>query len=82
MSEDKKTCENCVRTSEVLEVKLSSLSLLIEEKIGNLATVLNEVKEQTTRTNGRVSSLEKWRSYIMGALGIVGFAIMYLFQSK
>ena len=35
---------------------------------GRLAEIHDEVK----KTNGRVRKLESWRSYIVGAIGILG----------
>ena len=36
---------------------------------------LDKLVTQTTRTNGRVNSLENWRSYIVGAIAILSFII-------
>ena len=76
MEENK--CTNCEKTTEVLDVRLTGLGNLIEEKIGNLKNILEEVKEQTMKTNGRVSSLERWRSYTTGAIAVVVFFISYV----
>ena len=32
---------------------------------------LDKIFVQTERTNGRVSSLERWRSYVAGAMAVI-----------
>ena len=36
---------------------------------------LTEIKEQTLKTNGRVSRLERWQSYILGFCAAVSFVL-------
>lgn len=46
---------------------------------------LERIEEQTKKTNGRVSRLENWRSYITGGLAVVGIVIalvIYIFNSS
>ena len=43
------------------------LNMRFEEIKEKLETIL----QQTTKTNGRVSKLEQWRAYILGAVGIM-----------
>jgi hypothetical protein len=38
----------------------------IEEKLEDLKSTLEEVLAQTTKTNGRVNSLENWKSMLIG----------------
>lgn len=65
---------------EILSTEIAGLKELMLEKFASLGVTVGEIKEQTMKTNGRVSSLERYRAYIAGALGIVGFALMYLFS--
>lgn len=37
---------------------------------------LDEILDQTKRTNGRVSSLERWRSFLTGAISILSAVIL------
>lgn len=41
----------------------------------NTSETLGEILEQTKRTNGRVSKLEKWQSYLMGAVAMLGLVL-------
>lgn len=34
-------------------------------------TMLKDILEQTKRTNGRVSALENWKAFVLGALAII-----------
>lgn len=40
----------------------------IHDALASLKTTTEAILEQTKKTNGRVSKLENWRSYILGAL--------------
>ncbi len=45
----------------------------IDRMFGEIMTLLNDIKEQTTKTNGRVSKLELWKEGFMAKLaGVVG----------
>jgi hypothetical protein len=37
---------------------------------------LDEILMQTKKTNGRVSKLEQWQSYVLGAVATLGFLIV------
>lgn len=36
---------------------------------------LMRIETQTMKTNGRVSKLEKWQSYVLGAVAMLGFLL-------
>lgn len=52
------------------EVKEVSISHGL--KIDALIDTLKDVKEQTIKTNGRVSALEKWKYTIVGGMIVLG----------
>ena len=47
----------------------------ILNKLENVTTDICEIRTQTTKTNGRVSSLEIWRGVIAGGLAVATIAI-------
>jgi hypothetical protein len=62
--------------------EIANLLIRIDERQVNMAADLEEVKKQTTATNGRVTSLESWRNRLKGAwavLTIVGVLLGSLF---
>lgn len=72
-----------------LETEILGLRELVETKIKNLDDRIVEYKlenkedhqkiiEQTTKTNGRVQGLEKWRSYMLGAISILTLMVVPL----
>ena len=61
--------------------KLHDLLFGEDERDGVLTDIKNElitVREQTVKTNGRVSKLEMWRMFILGGLSIVTVLIVPL----
>lgn len=44
---------------------------LLEHKIDDLHKDIRELKEIGLKTNGRVGSLERWRSYLTGAISVI-----------
>lgn len=47
----------------------------LEEKFDNLDGRLHRIEKQTTKTNGRVTKLEEWKTLQMGAAVVISFAI-------
>ena len=58
-------------TNEVLLEKLKGLSEMVDERFNENKLEHIRVIEQTTRTNGMVTSLEQWRWYQTGAITII-----------
>ena len=54
---------------EILKQHMTDSHLSITEK-------LDKILEQTIKTNGRVSALEKWRSYTVGAVSIITILVI------
>jgi anti-sigma-K factor RskA len=48
----------------------------IHSMLGESLRVQAQILEQTQKTNGRVSRLENWRSYILGALAALATLIL------
>lgn len=43
---------------------------------GLMMDKLNDIHSEVKRTNGRVSVLEQWKSYIQGALALTGLLVV------
>lgn len=43
----------------------------LDEKLQDIMLTLDRIETQTTKTNGRVRSLEVWRGVIIGGLGVI-----------
>lgn len=67
------TCDH--NKDEILSTEIAGLKELMLEKFDSLRITMGEIKEQTLKTNGRVSSLERWRSGIVACLSLIAFAI-------
>lgn len=42
---------------------------------------LRDIKEQTLKTNGRVSKLERWRSYLAGGMAVIALILGLYFHT-
>lgn len=51
----------------------------IERKIDKVENLVESIKEQVIKTNGRVSKLELWKAGFIGAMSIVLFIIGSIF---
>lgn len=49
----------------------------VKERLARIESILNrelpDIKEQLKISNGRTRSLENWRNYILGGMGIITF---------
>lgn len=61
---------------KLIHLELCGLKDVIDERLRTVAESLNRIETQTTKTNGRVRSLEVWRGFLTG-----GLAIMAVFLS-
>ena len=64
---------------DTLEVELCGLRDLIEEKFNRNKEDHDKIIEQTTKTNGSVRDLQKWKSFINGAVAVLTGIILPLF---
>lgn len=62
-----------------LHIELCGLKDIIDERFGAIGESLNRIETQTTKTNGRVRSLEVWKGVITGALSIITILILPIF---
>lgn len=66
-----------------------TLKEVIEQRFDEMGTHLVDIKEQTTKTNGRVSNLENHRAYLWGAFslltllgGLIAFLLVGAIDNK
>ncbi len=45
----------------------------IRQMFSDQNTILIRIEEQTKKTNGRVSKLEKWQNYVLGFVAALSF---------
>jgi hypothetical protein len=48
---------------------------LLQRSIEKVKVIATASYEQAKKTNGRVTHLEKWRSYLAGAMAVISFMI-------
>lgn len=49
---------------------------LLMDKMDNIHQDVKATKAQATITNGRVSALEQWKSFVQGALALAGVLVV------
>ena len=53
----------------------------VKERLTRIETILNrelpDIKQQLKESNGRTRSLENWRNYILGGMGILTIIITW-----
>lgn len=59
-----------------IDSMIKTLTTFVEEKFTDQNIVLGIIKDGVEKQNGRVRKLEKWQSFIMGGLAIIGIVIM------
>jgi hypothetical protein len=58
------------------EAEICGIRELINEKFDRNKEDHEKIIEQTTKTNGSVRDLQRWRSYILGALSVISIIII------
>lgn len=70
-----KSNEALEENMKALDQKIDRVEVNVKEAIAEKAEDLKEellaIKEQTTKTNGRVTSLEQWKWMAVGAISIL-----------
>lgn len=61
--------------AEKKRVTISSIDVKLETLIENQKLI----KDQVIKTNGRVSSLENWKAFILGGLAILAIILVPMF---
>lgn len=63
------------------ERRVTTLELLtkMQVKLDSLLENQNLIKVQVIKTNGRVSSLENWKAFILGGLAILTIILVPMF---
>jgi hypothetical protein len=67
-----------VSLRDFFESRFNSLNEKLDahgEKIDTLTVMQNEIKEQTTKTNGRVNALEKSGKIAWGAIALISIVL-------
>jgi hypothetical protein len=65
---------------------LDGLKRHIDDTLAPITLTLGEIKAQTTKTNGRVTKLEGYKLFLVGAWAMTTFAVIplvaYIFEGK
>ena len=69
-------------TKEKIESVEESIKEVVELRFGHIREKLDAIHEQTTKTNGRVSTLETWKNKLIGALIITELLLLPIAVAK
>lgn len=63
------------------ERRITTLEMLTKMQVKLDSLISNQalIKEQVIKTNGRVSSLENWKAFILGGLAILSIILVPMF---
>jgi len=67
-----------VSLKDHMDSRFDGLEKLIDAKFEKVESTAKTQMETLTALEGRVSSLERWRAYILGACLIIGFLIQWV----
>ena len=70
IASDLVTKEHCDKKYNFMSEKLQKIPVILE-KLDTIDGKTSEIKTHVQRTNGRVSKLENWRSYTIGAVTVL-----------
>ncbi len=59
-----------------LHTELCGLKDLMDERLRSVAETLMRIETQTTKTNGRVRSLEVWKGFMIGGMSILSILVI------
>jgi hypothetical protein len=65
-------------TKREIDLITKGLSSSMKDTHEHIAEKLEQILEQTTRTNGRVSRLENWKAWITGSIGVILPVLSYI----
>lgn len=62
--------------NKILHAELCGLKDVMDERLRSVSESLNRIELQTTKTNGRVRSLEVWKGFMMGGMAILSALVI------